>query len=212
MQCAKFEQRVQQLLDDRNDVEQDEEIREHAEVCDTCGAYIHAQRRLFDGLRALPATGCSQDIGHRVLDELQLDQRRRARKRMRLIVLAVAAGIMIALLPFGGDRVRYLNDGEQSDGTLAMARPAPREEKMRALTEQESEEIRIIMRQFVGRISDHRLGMMEPVDQLASGIRPLAMTFNLAFDALRRTLPGYSAPPQPVEPQAFYHAFRRSIS
>ncbi|MEO8499072.1 MAG: hypothetical protein ABI614_28745, partial [Planctomycetota bacterium] len=51
------------------------------------------------------------------------------------------------------------------------------------------------------------IAMFEPVDQLANGIRPLAITFNFAFDTLRRTLPGYTQP-QPVEPQALDRGYR----
>jgi hypothetical protein len=67
------------------------------------------------------------------------------------------------------------------------------------------------MHQLMLRLSDHRLSMFEPVDQLASGIRPLAITFNFALDTLRRSLPGYSQQ-QPVEPQALYRSVRASIS
>ncbi|MDA1050264.1 MAG: hypothetical protein O3C40_07265 [Planctomycetota bacterium] len=213
MQCAKFEQRLQQLLDDRKNVEQDEMLRGHARDCDACGKVLHAQSRLFAGLRLhpLPQPLCPKEMGHRVLDQMRIDRRRRSNRRYMMVALATAATIMIALLPFAGDRVRFRPKDGRSGGGLALVTPAPRQIAVRTLTAQESEDLRVLMHQLMVRLSEHRFGIFEPVDELASGIRPLAVTFNLALDTLWRTLPGYSER-QPVEPQAQYHGVRPPIS
>ena len=210
MQCAKFEQRLQQQLDERQNVEQDELLREHSQGCDVCDMLLRTQSRLFAGLTSLPQPSFGQDLGHRVLDQLQVEQRRRGKKRLMMAALATAAGIMIALLPLAGD-VQVRQAGEQDRGGLALVTPPVRQTPASTLTEQQSDDLRNLVRQLMLRLSDHRLGMFEPVDQLAHGIRPLAMTFHLALDTLRRTLPGY-VEPQPVEPQAIYGGFRAPIS
>jgi len=53
MQCAKFEQRLQQLLDERQNVEQDEMLREHSRGCPACGQVWRAQSLLFAGLKSV---------------------------------------------------------------------------------------------------------------------------------------------------------------
>jgi len=211
MQCEKFEQRLQQLLDDRKNFEQDDMLREHSRGCDACGWVLRTQSRLFAGLRSFPEPSFAQDLGLRVLDQLRIDRRKRNNKRLWMAALATAAGIMIALLSLAGDHVRFRQQGQQRGGGLALVTPAPRQMPAGRLTEQESEDIRWLMHQLILRISDQRFEMFEPVDQLASGIRPLAVTFNFALDTLRRTLPGYSRP-QPAEPEVFYRSFRISIS
>jgi hypothetical protein len=119
---------------------------------------------------------------------------------------------MIALLPLAGDGVRFQRNRDHGGGRLALVtQQAPERNPRRAFTAEESEDFRRLMHQWMLQISDHRLGMLEPVDRLASGIRPLALTFNLALDTLRRTLPGYSEP-RPVEPQALSRSIRSSIS
>jgi hypothetical protein len=211
MQCAKFEQRLQQLLDDRQNVEQDNLLQEHAGGCGACGSVLRTQKQLLAGLRANPEPRFALDLGHRVLDQLRVDQRQRNNKRLAIAALAAAAVIMIALLPLAGGRVRLQRNHDQGGGRLALANPVPQQSPTRAFTQQESEELRTLVHSLMLQFSDHRFEMFEPVDQLASGIRPLALTFNLALVTLRRTLPGYSEP-QLIEPQAFYRDMRTSIS
>ena len=211
MQCARFEQRLQQLLDDRKNVEQDEMLRQHSQRCDACASILRTQSQALAGLEWFPEPSFSQDLGPRVLDQLHFDQRKRNRRRFVMAALAAAAAIMIALLPFAGDRVRFRPQGEPGGGRLAILTPTPRHEPASKLTDQEAEDIRLVMHQLMLRLSDHPLAMFEPVDQLASGIRPLAATFSFALDTLRRTLPGYSQP-QPVEPQALHRSMGTAIS
>lgn len=211
MQCAKFEQRLQQMLDDRQNIEQDETLREHSRGCETCAGILRTQSLLLAGIGSFPESSFGKDLGPRVLEQLRVDRRKRNNKRMLMAALATAAAIMIALLPLAGDRNRFPRIDEQAGGGLALVTPVPQQPSGNRLSERESEEIRLLMHEFVLQISDRRLTMFEPVDQLANGIRPLAATFNFALDALRRTLPGYSQP-QPVEPQALHRAYRTSIS
>ncbi|MBI2477328.1 MAG: hypothetical protein HYV60_01355 [Planctomycetia bacterium] len=211
MQCAKFEQRLQELLDDRKNVEQDKLLDEHAGSCIACGSVWRAQRQLFAGLQPIPEPSFAPNLGHRVLDQLRIDHRKRYNRRMVIASLAAAAVIMIALLPLAGERVRFQRNRDNANGQLALVTKTPVQNPSRAFSAEESEQLRALMHQWMLQISDHRREMFEPVDQLASGIRPLALTFNLALDTLRRTLPGYSEPP-PVEPQALYRSIPASIS
>ncbi|MEO8493560.1 MAG: hypothetical protein ABI614_00710, partial [Planctomycetota bacterium] len=174
MQCAKFEQRLQQLLDDRQNVEQDDMLREHARVCEDCRGILRMQGQLFAGLRTIPEPNFAHEMGLRVLDHLQIDRRKRNNKRLLAIALAVAAAVMIALLPLAGDHVRFRQKGANGGGALAIATTPPRPTETRRLTEQEAEDIRLVMHQLMLRLSDQQIAMFEPVDQLANGIRPLA--------------------------------------
>lgn len=211
MQCAEFEQRLQQMLDDRQKVEQDNLLQEHARGCGDCGKVLRGQSELLAGLLVIPKPRFAADLGHRVLDQLRIDQRKRNNRRLVIAALVAAAVIMVALLPLAGDRVRFQRDHEHGGGGLALLNPGPPQTPKNVFTDQDSNDLRMLMHSLMLQFSDHRLEMFEPVDQLASGIRPLAFTFNLAFVTLRRTLPGYSEP-QPAEPQAFYRGLRSSIS
>jgi predicted anti-sigma-YlaC factor YlaD len=126
MQCAKFEQRLQQLLDGHKNVEQDEMLREHSQGCDSCSSVLRTQTRLFTGLKSLPEPCFAQDLGPRVLDQLRIDQRKRTNKRLVIAALATAAAIFIALLPFAGNHVRFRPNAERGGG-LAIATTVPRQ-------------------------------------------------------------------------------------
>ncbi|MEX0820204.1 MAG: hypothetical protein WD070_11455, partial [Pirellulaceae bacterium] len=182
MQCEKFEQRLQQQLDERQSVGRDEALLEHARGCAACGLVWRAQSRLFAGLGSLPEASIGRDLGPRVLDHLRVDQRKRNTKRLWMAALATASLIMLAMLPLFGDRVQFRQKGESRNGGLALATSGQQQSiATDKLTPQETEDLRMLMRHLMLRLSDQRLGMFEPVDQLASGIRPLAITFNLAF-------------------------------
>ncbi len=210
MQCAKFEQRLQQLLDDRSEVEQDKVLREHADACDECHEMLKAQQALFTGLGVLPESARSKDMGHRVLDSLLVERRYRSKRRLTMIVLAVTAVLLIALIPLTGSRGPWWNKQPVGGGQLAMAYSTTSEPGQRKLSKAEAEELRLLMRDLVMRLSDPRFEMFESVDQLTSGIRPLAVTFNYAIDTLRRSLPGYSEH-ETIEPQALFRKTRATI-
>ena len=203
MQCAKFEQRLQQLMDHREDASQDEALCKHAETCLDCQSLLQAQRALLTGLQYLPKSN-STDLGVRVIDEIVVDERRRRKRRITWFALAIAAILFIALLPLAGSYNPQRN-GKQTVGRgLAMAIQSNDDTTTRELTEEEEAELRLLMRQLVMRLSDPQLEMLDSVDQLASGIRPLAATFSYAIDTLRRTLPGYSSQHEPIESQTQY--------
>ena len=201
MQCAKFEQRLQQVLDDRQSAEQDRWLVAHARGCRECNTVLRLQSQLFAELSSPVEQDRRHEIGHRILDQVRIAQRKRTNRRVWMAAFAAAAAILLALLPLAGQRVRSPQKLDSNPGQLALAAPAPRPVPATSLTKQESEDLRMLMRQLMLRLSDQRLEMFEPVEQLANGIRPIAVTFNLALDTLRRTLPGYS-PSHPTEPQA----------
>ncbi len=210
MQCAKFEQRLQQLLDDRSVVEQDKVLREHANACEDCRAMLQAQQALFTGLRVLPQGAGSKDVGHRVLDRLLVERRHRSRRRFTMIALAITAVVVIAMIPLAGRRGPGWNNKPAGGGQLALSYSPSSETGKRELSKAEAEELRLLMRDFVMRLSDPRFEMFDSVDQLTSGIRPLAVTFNFAIDTLRRSLPGYSEH-ETMEPQAQFRKTRGTI-
>ncbi len=210
MQCEKFEQRLQQLLDDRCDVDQDETLREHAEACCECSSTLRAQRVLFTSMRMIPQSDGLNGVGHRVLDNLMVEQKHRRKRRTTMIALAIAAILLIALLPLAGQRGPWPKNKQPGSGQLALAMSPTERAATRDLSEAEAEELRVLMRHFVGQLSDPSRDMFASVDQLTNSIRPLTLTFNFAIDTLRRSLPGYHDH-EPVEPQARFQKLRATI-
>lgn len=210
MQCEKFDQRLQQLLDARENVNDDDMLRQHAEACAGCRSTLRTQRDLFAALQVLPQDGQLKHMGHRVLDGLQAERKHRRKRRRTMFALALAVVLLIALIPFAGRRDPSEKNGRPGKGSLAMTYVPTSPIAKEKLSESEAEEIRVLVRHLVKRLSDPGFEMFDSVDQLTSGIRPLAATFNYAFDTLRRTLPGYSAP-NIIEPQARFSKVWTSV-
>ncbi len=210
MQCVKFEERLQQLLDERVAVETDRGIVEHAQSCPMCQSTLRAQDRLFTGLRAMSIPPAPRDLGHRVLDQMYITRRATQRRRWIVISLATAASLIVALLSFMGPLSEMARQNKAENGGLALGVSGSFNSAQELANDRATEDLRLLLREWVSRISDQSIDSFDSVDRLAIGMRPLALTFNLALDTLRRTLPGYN-PPQHGEPQARFRAAGPSI-
>jgi hypothetical protein len=122
-----------------------------------------------------------------------------------VLAIATAAVLMLAVLPFVGNRPQIVEQGGRSPRVVGLAVVPPRAARSR-LSEEEEREFRLLIRSLMVEISERRLQAFEPVDHLASGFRPLAVTFNVAFDALLKTLPGQRSSRGGELPQAVFRA------
>lgn len=202
MQCAEFEARVHNVLDQRAAPDSDAELVEHASNCERCAQIMHAQRSLFDGLRSPIEQATSVHFGHQVLDALKVEKANRVRRRSIAFGLATAAALMVMVMSFArGPRVENA-DRDSAGGRLAIATPPRSVTPSPAMSPEEKEEFRLLIRQLLDQVSTHPVQGLDTVDEVAAkSLRPLAVSFNFALDSLRRHLPGQNND-ESTDPQA----------
>lgn len=117
MKCEEFENRLNQLLDDRLVPEWDAELRAHASDCGECRELARHYTLLLDGYAALVAPEPSPELAARVLDQLQAERPRTA-QRLALAVgmFATAAALLVAVLP--------MFSGSEPEVKIAQSEPA----------------------------------------------------------------------------------------
>ena len=198
MQCVEFEKHLQQLLDERIAPETDEQLAAHAESCPACRAVLEIQKRIMEVMSEPVAVRPADELSHAVLDRFTA-HRKRARRRLATLALATAAALLIAVLPFVGDSPDLAQKNSKPNPKVVGLAIAPQPASS-PWNEQDAEELRLLIRRVFDEISEHRREALEPVDRIASGLRPLTTTLNAAFAAIRQTLPGQEAhesePPQ----------------
>jgi hypothetical protein len=69
MQCAEFETRLNQALDERVSPERDDQLVEHARQCAACRSLRDAMQAIVEGLDRLAVPPASADLAERVLGE-----------------------------------------------------------------------------------------------------------------------------------------------
>lgn len=203
MQCAEFENRLHGLLDARVPPENDPPLIAHAAACDACGSVLRVQKQLFASLRAPVTEKSTIEFSHTVIDRVSVNRRRTHHRRIAASVIAAAAVLLVIVLPFAGRPPQVVEqDGGSGRKVMGLTTVAPRSVPQQ-LSKEEAEEFRALIRHLVDEISQRRLQALEPVDHLSDGFRPLAVTFNIAFDALWKTLPGHHSAVEHEPPQAF---------
>lgn len=101
MRCDRFEARVYQLLDRRIDPAMDEQLRDHAEVCETCGELFRAQEDLFVGLTLTEPSLETDEFVQRVVDSAQPQTASVGLPTtVWTAVAALSALVLIAVLPW----------------------------------------------------------------------------------------------------------------
>ena len=247
MKCTDFENRLNQLLDDRAVPERDALLLAHADQCGDCRELLFAQESLFRGLAVLQRGTVSPELGQRVLGNLETAPTPVVllplppRERRWWPLLAAAAAVLLAV----GLSVWFVNrDRNQpeiaepnkqpvaSEG-LALIKPGRTHAKPNSqeasqstdpvktesvavnpapgtLPNEKSEEYRQRMVSLASQWSTN--GQWPQVDtldvgqveQYAPSIRPIRESFEVALDALLRTIPGMkenrTAPPQALQP------------
>jgi hypothetical protein len=129
MQCEEFEDRLNVVLDERKRPEADAELRLHCETCPECRQMAAAYGLLLDGFCALVSRDATTDMAVRVLAEMQppvLRSRRwsvatatRSTVALATGALALAAGLLIAIVPLARWSSQTAPTRSQVQGTLA---------------------------------------------------------------------------------------------
>ncbi len=109
MTCEEFEDRLNEVLDERRRPEWDAPLRMHGHSCAACRELAASYGVMLDGLHALPTPEPAADLPVRVLDRLYALPATRRRRTLMAAALATAAALMVAVqlpLQFGGQGAR----------------------------------------------------------------------------------------------------------
>lgn len=203
MQCRSVEERIQELLDERLDPASDPALIEHASACPRCGALLEAQSKLFEGLAFLATPSLPADFSSRVIRTVARQPRQTTLRRAQAAAfLAIVATLflVVALGPQQPTKIGPADDpravasaavDHRIDGTVMGI----------SISDFDSQEVRLAIEHWMAQLAVAEHARFYRVDEIAGTIRPLASTLNVAFDAIRRSLPGRRQPPR-SEPQA----------
>lgn len=122
MKCTDFEDRLNELLDDRRPPQDDPALQSHAESCSECREILLAQESLFRGVALLQRRSPAPELGKRVLLELNAPAATLAPlpsppPRSWLSIMAAAAAVLLAI----GFSVWLVNRGNRG-GNIAQPR------------------------------------------------------------------------------------------
>src|SRR5262245_8944043 len=99
MKCDEFEDRLNEVLDERRRPEWEAELRLHCEGCAGCRELAGSYGVLLDGFYALKTPQPPADMGHRVVAELRVRRSVALATSAAAAVLATAAAVLVAVLP-----------------------------------------------------------------------------------------------------------------
>jgi hypothetical protein len=245
MKCTDFENRLNELLDDRLAPQDDASVVAHASGCADCREVLAAHEGLFRGLALLSRRTVSPELGKKVLREFNspgaaLPPLPPAPRRGWLPMLATAAAILLAV----GLSIWIVNRNRNprfaiqpaprgGHGNLAIIKPSNRTQPKETLapaplvapqppqvanvqpgpvpTPEENEAYRQTMASLASQWSANGQWSANPqwphvetlnVEQYAPGIRPIRESFEVALDALLRTIPSGKKETRPTPPQA----------
>jgi hypothetical protein len=199
MQCHEFEQRLNDLLDERQSPESDPLLVGHAAQCADCRQFLVGQRILFEGLRHGPGVGTRDQFAAAVVATHAIDHAspRSYGKKSSLawvgwLGLATAAAALVAVSiflasePAGQQQAGGAGPGQATD--LAGANSASARGGAKGLSQYTPPGgYGVAIAGFVPEAVEQ----MENVERYAPGIRPLRVSFAMLWDALRRTIPGF---------------------
>jgi hypothetical protein len=102
MKCTEFEDRLNQLLDDRRAPQDDPALQAHAATCSDCQEMLAVQESLFRGMALLHGRTAAPELGKRVLRELNAPAPTLAPlpsppRRSWWTILASAAAVLLAV-------------------------------------------------------------------------------------------------------------------
>jgi hypothetical protein len=97
MQCAEFEERLNEALDSRKRPEWEPELRLHCETCGECRELAASYGLLLDGFHALPTPEPSTDFSPRVVDAALARPLATTPASLVAAAMAVAASLIFVL-------------------------------------------------------------------------------------------------------------------
>jgi hypothetical protein len=116
MKCEEFEERLNRVLDQRQRPEWDAELLLHCDHCAECRELAGLYGVLLDGFYALATPEPATDLPIRVIDELRVRPATTGRARIVTAVLATAAAVLVALVPWMESSDNRLDSGARAPG------------------------------------------------------------------------------------------------
>ena len=124
MSCEKFDERLQQLLDQRLEPAIDRELQRHAEECGECRSLLESQDRLFSafGFGTEGGAGLPENFTAKLVAAIVAErpaQRRWERSAWAVALMAVASLLLLAFLPgLRADRLDRVSPSPSGGGVL----------------------------------------------------------------------------------------------
>jgi hypothetical protein len=191
MQCDQFEDRVQLVLDQRQDPEHDPQLRAHADVCPDCRQILGIQAQLLDALDMTEVPELPVEFSRQVVARVQpsVDAAPTAvSRRIAPILLAVAASLVIGLFSaaviwMSSDRSRLAQDDQDVPPARVATPPTPQVN--------EGDNWWKISPGSLATLypTDVRQRHREQVETIAGELKPVTTPFATAASALRRAIP-----------------------
>jgi hypothetical protein len=99
MRCDEFEERLNAALDERRRPELDAELALHGDSCESCRQLAASYELLLDGFYEFATPEVPPDMAIRVVNSLRAEPSRLRRVSTVTAALAIAAGLLIAVIP-----------------------------------------------------------------------------------------------------------------
>jgi hypothetical protein len=207
MRCDEFDERVHGLLDERIPLQTDQRLLQHAEDCARCQGQLVAYEDMFNGLDFFEPPQLAEDFAARVVEQVQPvhPATEFARRWLTFAALAIAASLLIALIPaltgrpwgtepestrlVQEDTLNHSHEspGESSAGEWPGHQIAQLPHGSIDIPEgMDAEQIRLMWNQLAPDLPYERI---VPVDQIRGGLRPITNSLAVAIDMLRSTIP-----------------------
>jgi hypothetical protein len=204
MNCDDFEKRIHRLLDHRVFVTRDKSLVRHAEVCRHCRSTLEAYADLDAGLAVWEAPQLDDDFARRVVAAVEPARPVTRAPFARLTIAAVAAGLLVALFP--AVRNAFISSAPQPPSPVA-AMPTPGPEvatpehlPLAALALLPPDFLGVpsafvrqpfgdMWQEWATTLARGRQEILEPMDGIRDGLRPITTTLTGTIDALRNAIP-----------------------
>lgn len=203
MKCDEFEERIHYLLDQREPLQTDRRLLQHAENCSRCRSELDGYEDLFNGLDFFEPPPLTADFAARVVGQVCPVQpaTKVARRWLVLAALAIAASLLIAFLPAltgrtGPQSTRVVREhtpnessesrGKSSDDELPWGTGQLAQTPIEIPEGIDAEQIRLMWNQLTPDLPYERI---LPMDQIRGGLRPIANSLAMALDLLRSAIP-----------------------
>lgn len=206
MRCDEFGVRLNQVLDRRWSPESDPPLRHHAQVCLSCQEQLATTRRLLDGLDMLDVPPLADDFAFRVVSQVVSASHVRHRSSWFSWAVAVAALLLISLLP----GYWILRQSPRPVAANALEPAVDSQALADAGSSASASGDRAIADDSLWAIYGNSLLELYPeatrerhrqqVSEIAADLRPIATPFNAAVTAIRRTIP-VGRTPEKVQPR-----------
>lgn len=208
MRCEQFEERLDQLLDERRSPCVDPSLAAHAAGCAGCRELLAGCGLLLGALPGLPRPAPSADLAEHVVARATARRPLVVWSGRRAALLAVAALLIVGLMPL----VRRAAPPPQPTlpaaaadvaaghapiplGRIALVSlPAISEREIKVLAHSTGERVALVVMHFpdYSPADGSDGGATRPawIEPVADGLRPLAESVSGAWHVLRRTVPG----------------------